>query len=320
MERSNTNKLISVVIPVKNGIRTLPECLEGIRKQTLYDQCEIIIIDSGSTDGTVEYLRKQKDVLLKEIPPETFNHGLTRSLGVSLAKGDFIVMTVQDATPVDGHWLEKLIRHFDDPEVAGVCGQQVVPHHSDTNPHQWFRPVNPPKVQKVKFEFQEAYDRLSPEKKREACGWDNVNAIYHRDSLLRIPFRESFFAEDAQWAQDALRAGLTLVYDTSARVYHYHYQTFEYTYKRVLTQLYFAYKLFGYRQDNDFKSSDYLKIFYRNFRYNAHPKWLWHNFRLVSAKNKAFKDFYHWLIQGDACLDQHYQLACKTPPQGKTAR
>ncbi|NJN27818.1 MAG: hypothetical protein HC819_18535 [Cyclobacteriaceae bacterium] len=118
------------------------------------------------------------------------------------------------------------------------------------------------------------------------------------------------------WAQDALRAGNTLVYDTSVRVHHYHYQSFEYTYKRVLTQLYFAYQIFGLKQQLVSKKSQYLKIVYRNLKYKAHPKWIWHNFQIIHGRKKAFRDFHDWLGQGEEFLDKMYKQVCQAPPQG----
>jgi len=317
---SEDDILCSVVIPVKNGIETLPECLEGIRKQSIYPSIEIIIIDSGSTDGTLVFLQSQHDVLLKEISPQSFNHGTTRNLGVLIARGKLVAMTVQDAIPVDHLWLEKMIHHFDDQNVAGVCGQQVVPHDINKNPHQWFRPVNSPTQRKIKFGSSFEYDRLSPEQKKNVCNWDNVNAMYRRDILLKIPFREAFFAEDSIWAQDAFRQGYTLVYDNSAQVYHYHYQTYEYTYKRMLTQLYFGYKIFTHKRINRFNSIEYIRIIYRNIKYRVHPKWIWHNWRIIHARNKSFKDFYYWLRKGEGALDDFYNLICKSPPQGKAKK
>jgi len=89
---------ISIIIPVKNGISTIEACLSEIFKQTLISDTEVIIIDSGSTDSTLEIVKKYP-IILHQIPPEEFGHGKTRNLGVSIAKGEFVVMTVQDARP-----------------------------------------------------------------------------------------------------------------------------------------------------------------------------------------------------------------------------
>lgn len=304
------------MIPAKNGAATLETCLRGIRQQSLYPRCDIVVIDSGSTDGTVEFLKKQPDVRLYQISPESFNHGLTRNYGVSLARGVYVVMTVQDAEPADGYWLEKMLRHFEDFQVAGVCGQQIVPHHSDKNPHQWFRPIHGPKVQRFQFSCEDEFEKLSAAEKKDACSWDDVNAMYRREVLVRIPFRDAFFSEDAMWAKDALLAGYTLVYDTSARINHYHFQTYDYAYKRMLTQLYFGYKIFGHRRVNSFHPSEYFKMIYRNFRYKVHPKWIWHNYQMLRARNRAFNDFYNNLAKGELRLDIFYTKVCDVPPQG----
>ncbi len=86
-----TKTLISIVIPVKDGISTIKQCLDAIFAQTLIDQTEVIIIDSGSTDGTLDIINLYP-VRLYQIPPGTFNHGATRNYGVSLTKGEFVVI------------------------------------------------------------------------------------------------------------------------------------------------------------------------------------------------------------------------------------
>ncbi|NJN27817.1 MAG: glycosyltransferase family 2 protein [Cyclobacteriaceae bacterium] len=184
--------LISVVIPVKNGAETLDACLYGIASQKVGADIEVIVIDSGSTDNSLDIIRKYPKPKIISIDPASFNHGLTRNLGVAHANGDFVVMTVQDAVPADEHWLAKMLRHFDDPNVAGVCGQQVVPHHKDKNPHLWFRPMSQPSIRKVHFNTQEEYDLLLSEEKKQACSWDDVNSMYRREALLKMPFREAF--------------------------------------------------------------------------------------------------------------------------------
>jgi rhamnosyltransferase len=221
---------ISIIIPVKNGIETIGSCLAGIMKQSIFDQCEIIIIDSGSTDGTLNRI-KEFPVKLYEIPPHEFNHGSTRNYGVSLAKGEFVVMTVQDATPIGTLWLETMYHHFIDSQIAGVCGQQIVPHHKDKNPHKWFRPINMPYVNTIQKDTM-PMDYIPR-------GWDNVNAMYRKDILLEIPFRSVAFGEDFLWASDAYNANYKLVFDSNSKVEHYHHATSSYVYNRVTTELYF---------------------------------------------------------------------------------
>ncbi|MGY8942395.1 MAG: glycosyltransferase family 2 protein, partial [Flavobacteriales bacterium] len=90
------NPKISVIIPVRNEALRIRQCIEGIRKQTVSVH-EVIVIDSGSTDGTREILSEYPDVTVIEIDGSTFNHGLTRNLGVEASSGDFCLLTVGDA-------------------------------------------------------------------------------------------------------------------------------------------------------------------------------------------------------------------------------
>lgn len=272
---------ISIIIPVKNGAKTIRDCLEGIFSQTLIHQTEVIIIDSGSTDGTLEMIEKFP-VRLYQIAPEHFNHGATRNYGVSLAKGEFVVLTVQDAVPVGTQWLEIMLRHFKDPQVAGVCGQQIVPHHADKNPHKWFRPQNEPGISIIQRELMPA-DYIPR-------GWDDVNAMYRKSVLLSIPFKKVEFGEDFLWAADAFNAGHKLVFDTHSRVEHYHHATPQYVYKRIVTELYFEYQHFTTITSYPIQIKELLLIIYRNFKYRAHPKWIWHNWIIHAMKNRAWKD------------------------------
>src|SRR5688572_2468272 len=111
-----THPEISVVIPVKNEGAKIRACIEGILSQSIPVK-EIIVIDSGSTDGTVEILREYEKVKLLEISSSTFNHGETRNLGVRHASGEFVVLTVGDARAYDQYWIQHLLEGFDAPNV-----------------------------------------------------------------------------------------------------------------------------------------------------------------------------------------------------------
>lgn len=282
-----TSKKISVVVPVKNGIATLERFIKGIQLQTLFGQLEVIIIDSDSTDGSVAYLQQFDFVKVVSIDPATFNHGATRNLAVAHCQGEFILMTVQDAWTTDPQLLERMHAHFKDAEVMGVCGQQVVPHIKGTNPHQWFRPQSEPSLKTVQFKTVEAFDNLSPKAQREACGWDDVIAMYRKTALVQMPFKPLIFGEDLFWAKMALIKGHKLVYDTACRVNHYHFEFPTYTYKRTLITKLFIYKSFGYFDDRKFNFDDFLRIIFRNFKWGCHIKWILHNFKMRYNYNRA---------------------------------
>lgn len=79
--------LVSVIIPVYNGLEYIAETLESIRAQT-HKNFEIVVVDDGSTDGTVEFLKDQADVTLFEQPNQ--GPGAARNAGAVLASGDWV--------------------------------------------------------------------------------------------------------------------------------------------------------------------------------------------------------------------------------------
>jgi rhamnosyltransferase len=311
--------LISVIIPVKNERSTLSECLDGILAQTLGERVEIIVIDSGSTDGSLELVRRYP-ARLHGIPAEQFNHGETRNLGVRLALGEFVAMTVADARPTNEHWLEKMLKHFEDPKVAGVCGQQITPHDPDKNPLEWFRPCSEPVPKRVWFADPTEFKRLPPAERAALCAWDDVTAIYRRSVLLELPFRPVSFGEDMVWAQDALAGGHALVYDYSARVYHYHHQTFRFRFRRTFTILYHRYRHFGHTAPPGWLAVELARCTYLASRPRYCPSrrlsWLGYNGRLVLADWLAGWCF--WLaakVGGRRAVEKGHGYFCPAAPQ-----
>ncbi len=310
---------ISVVIPVKNGEATLSQCLDAIYAQSIINQTEVIVIDSGSTDHSIK-IAKEYPVRLFRIPPEKFNHGATRNHGVSLAKGEFVVMTVQDAYASSTHWLEMMQSHFKDKKVVAVVGQQVVPHHKDINPHQWYRPVNKPRVAETWFPNQQDYLNLSGEEQDKAIFYDNVNTMYRKSALEEMPFADTMFGEDMVWMKDAVSRGHKIVCDTNASVWHYHYLSYNYTYTSTFTLLYYKYKIFNYTEKINIRFIDYLLVIYRNFKYRVQWKWIFHNLQVLQARNKAQKKFLFCHKKGDSYLQEYFQDQFSSLIQGRSGK
>ena len=310
--------VISVIIPVKNGSATIEACLKGILSQTLNNILEIIIIDSGSTDGTLEII-KEFPIQLLQIAPEEFNHGTTRQLGVTKARGEFVVLTVQDAKPATNNWLETMYLHFQDKAVMGVCGQQIVPHDLDKNPLEWFRPYSKPVPRIYQFVPGE-FATLKGKEQHQHCGWDDVNAMYRMSALIETPFFETNFAEDALWAKSALNKGYKLVYDYNSRVYHYHHHSFKFTFTRTYTVLHHTKLFFGYNRwyDNFFK--ELLRIFYRAFVKKHIPEkkffWISYNISMLLAQYSSSLIFkLNALFLGTTKLEKVHKFWVGKPPQ-----
>src|SRR5262249_411230 len=142
----------TLLIPTWNAGPEFPEILHRMQNQRLDRSFEILVIDSGSTDGTAEFLRRQP-VLLIEIPKSEFNHGLTRNLGIREARGEIVVLATQDARPADDRWMQRLVDCFGDEQVAGAYSRQLP--RPDANPfirdrlNGWVAAAAAPRVQSV---------------------------------------------------------------------------------------------------------------------------------------------------------------------------
>ena len=80
--------MISVVIPVKDGGADLVRCLEAISRQRIDDEVEVVVVDSGSRDGSAARARSLGRQCPRDSSRSEFHHGRTRNLGASLARGD----------------------------------------------------------------------------------------------------------------------------------------------------------------------------------------------------------------------------------------
>lgn len=114
--------MISVIIPTYNAVKELEKLLASLRQQNI--PCETIVIDSSSTDGTLQ-VAKQYGASVKIIDKDAFDHGGTRTLAGKMARGDILIYMTQDALPVDSTSLEKLIEPLTDRTVGAVYGRQV---------------------------------------------------------------------------------------------------------------------------------------------------------------------------------------------------
>jgi rhamnosyltransferase len=208
--------VISVVIPVLNGGPDLARCLEAIGRQDVGEEVEIVVVDSGSQDDSVETSRAL-GARVHEIPASEFGHGRTRNLGAELARGKTLVFTSQDAVAADETWLATLVRSLARGEgVAGAYGRQL-PHDDATPPERYF------------LEFLYGPDarvqRLDAgrEPDFEQTLFSNVNSAIPRAVWQEFPFADDLImSEDQEWSRRVLRAGYELVYEPDAAVHHSH--------------------------------------------------------------------------------------------------
>ena len=116
----------TVVILTYNGEQHLEEILNAVHAQRYGGTFETLVIDSGSTDSTLDIIAKNPWVRLHQIPNSEFGHGKTRNLGAHLAKGRYVVYLTHDATPASDRWLHEITAPFDISErIVAVMGSQV---------------------------------------------------------------------------------------------------------------------------------------------------------------------------------------------------
>lgn len=115
---------VSVIIPTWNGEQWLEKLLTMLEQQTLVPD-EIIVVDSGSQDGTCDLVCRH-NVRLVEIAQQDFDHGGTRTMAAGLAAGEILVYMTQDAVPASRDALELLVQPFkEDEKIAATYGRQL---------------------------------------------------------------------------------------------------------------------------------------------------------------------------------------------------
>lgn len=203
---------VTVLLRTLNPGSELPPLLDVLARQTVSAQ-EIVMVDSGSTDGSVAYA-ESRGVRLVPLEPARFTHALSTNLGFAEARGDVVAMLSQDALPTGPTWLESLIRPLKDRAVAAVFGRQT--------PRPGCYPLE-------RWELERCY----PAHGASPIPYSNVNSAARRAVWAEHPFDESLrIAEDAAWAQGVMDAGHRVVYASDAAVVHSHAYTLRQVYAR----------------------------------------------------------------------------------------
>ena len=214
---------VTIILPTLNGGPALAATLAAIYAQQLETDRqvlpapEVLAIDSGSTDGSLDVLRRYP-LRLHCIRPEEFGHGRTRNLAAGMAGGDWLVLLSQDAAPAHPRWLLNLTRHLREPNVAAAFGRQLP--HGGLGPIETFflEQTYPPRA--FRHEPTTPGDRQASIRR---IFFSNVNAAIKRSVWQDNPFPEDVvMSEDQAFARAALKAGHSLVYDPEAAVIHGH--------------------------------------------------------------------------------------------------
>lgn len=225
--------LASVAVLTFNAQPFLEQLLDSLFGQETDFVFEVIVIDSGSRDATLEIARRYP-VRLYEIANRDFNHGETRNYAASLAGGDFVAYLTQDAIPAHRRWLTEIVRPLrEDSRIACVFGRQIAHANAfiltkrDMETHfANMSPDNESVVVQYKGDIPEA--EYATDRFRYYF-FSNVNSCVRRSVWEQIPFRRIDYAEDQALGMDIIEAGLRKAYSPKAAVIHSHdYRLTEY--------------------------------------------------------------------------------------------
>jgi GT2 family glycosyltransferase len=216
---------LSVVIPTKNGVsEEFESTMRAISNQKGMEKIEIIVVDSGSSDGTVQ-IAGDFGAKVYRISPEEFGHGMTRNYGAQRSGGELIVFTTQDAIPATEDLFHDMAQALlADPKLAGISVRTVPKSNADIYAcwemwnHNRFLFDSPRPI----ISSSDEIDRLSPQELRQLASLDKACAMVKREVWERIPFEPTPYAEDLQFGLACLKEGYSIGLLPDHAVIHSH--------------------------------------------------------------------------------------------------
>ncbi len=215
---------VAVIIVNWNGRQFLAPCLNALKAQTWSD-FEVIAVDNGSTDGSVELL--ERDFPWVQLIKNSENRGFAaaNNQGIHASKALFVATLNNDTRP-EPNWLAALVRCLEsDPEVGACASKMLFADRPDM--------INSAGIAIDRAGI--AWDRLGgsvddPQdtQVRDVFGACAGAALYRREMLDNVGlFDEDFFAylEDVDLAWRSQAAGWRTLYVPTARVIHHHSAT-----------------------------------------------------------------------------------------------
>jgi glycosyltransferase involved in cell wall biosynthesis len=201
---------VSIIIRTLNEAEYLADLLEMIsRQQVDFDEVETVLVDSGSTDQTVEIARSY-GCRITYIAKQEFSFGKSLNTGCDFSIGDILVFISGHCVPVDKYWLQKLCQPIADGKVTYSYGRQIGDDDSNYSERRIFAKYFP----KTSFVPQEGF----------FC--NNANSALLRGVWQEHQFDEELTGlEDMELAKRLVARGKKVGYVAEAPVFHHHKET-----------------------------------------------------------------------------------------------
>jgi rhamnosyltransferase len=239
-----SNLVCSIIIRAYNEEKHIRRLLTGISEQSVKN-VQILLVDSGSTDRTIEET-KDFDVEIINIPPQEFTFGHSLNVGIEHARAELVVMASAHVYPVYPDWLETLLAPFKEKNVALTYGKQRGSETSHFCEQQIFHTWYPEhSVAQQPFPF---------------C--NNANAAIRRSLWKEHPYDETLPGlEDLAWAKWAQENGSSIHYVTEAEVIHVHNESTSGIFNRYRREGMAFKQIYP---DEKFTRRDLIKLFTQN--------------------------------------------------------
>ena len=227
---SRIEKVISVVIPTKNAGSNINQLFRRLKSQQGVKDVEVIVVDSGSTDGTLAAAERGATKLVR-IAPEQFTHSFARNAGAEYAAGDYLLFMVQDALPLTSLWLWEMVTALETNKLSAVSCAEYPRADSDLF-YQFLihnhRGSSEPNQDRI-LSWDESCSTYTG--MRSNAQLSDVAALIRRDVFETYHFQKNY-AEDLDLGLRLIRNGHKLGYLQSTRVLHSHRRPSFYFLKR----------------------------------------------------------------------------------------
>ena len=212
---------VSFIIRTKDEALSLPACLKAITEQN-FESYEIIVVDSGSKDETLEVAKRANCIVLS-ISPQDFTFGRAINIGAQQATGEILVILSAHCLPIGKDWLNNLVQAFSsDDALVGVMGRQVT--YLNASPIE-------------KRGALEAFPTGGGLVVLKGERFSNAFSAVLKKVWQQIPFDETVSgAEDIDWVRKVQSLGLRIAYEPRSMVYHSHQETIKGVYHRFFRE------------------------------------------------------------------------------------